>query len=136
MQVVTLQNVPGASKLHLMLCVQTTTYERQRLQFNITLRKKSISLTSFFLIQIMMIICLSSLTVEDTLHKLRFCSCASLIASSVLFVATTSCMPATQCPAVNHSICILNKYYQIKEKDMDNVKNNQGELSNYPESWQ
>lgn len=50
---------------------------------------------------------LCSLTVEETLHKLRFCSFATLIASMVLFVATTSCMPAMQSPPVNHSICIL-----------------------------
>lgn len=54
-----------------------------------------------------------SLTVEDTLHRLRFCSDASLIASIVLLVTTTSCMPAMQSPAVNHSICTCS---QCREK--------------------
>lgn len=46
-----------------------------------------------------------TLTVEETLQRLRFCSDASLIASLVLSVTTTSCMPAMQSPAVSHSIC-------------------------------
>lgn len=45
-----------------------------------------------------------TLTVEETLHKLRLCSAANLMASTVLVDTTTSCIPAKHSPAVNHSI--------------------------------
>ena len=46
-----------------------------------------------------------ALTVDETLHKLLFCSLANAIASSVLLVTTTSCIPAKHSPPVSHSSC-------------------------------
>ena len=58
-----------------------------------------------------------TLTVEETLHKLQFCWRANSMASRVLLVTTTSCIPAKHSPPVSHSNCIETEKYDAAGHD-------------------
>lgn len=92
-----------------MLCAQKARYNQQYDQISVSIIyitncKKQVHV-------------LVVLTVEDTLHRLRFWLEASFTASSVLSVTTTSCIPAMHSPPVNHSNCTSRKGLRFWKND-------------------